>query len=67
MPALDLLKIFSLARRVAEAISDGRLEAAAVKDMTDEQLAEFDTEAYQALKDAQAENERLASEVPVVE
>lgn len=57
----DLIKIFNLARRVAEAIADGRLEASAVKDMSDEQLAEYDTEAYQALKDAQAENERLAN------
>ena len=57
----ELLNIFSLARRIAEAIAEGRLEAAAVKDMTDEQLAEFDTEAYQALVDAQNENERMAN------
>ena len=56
-----VVNIFSLARRIAEAIAEGRLEAAAVKDLTDEQLAEFDTAAYQALKDAQAANERLAN------
>ena len=56
-----VVNIFSLARRIAEAIAEGRLEAAAVKDLTDEQLAEFDTAAYQALKDAQEANERLAN------
>ena len=56
-----VVNIFSLARRIAEAIAEGRLEAAAVKGLTDEQLAEFDTAAYQALKDAQAANERLAN------
>ena len=55
----DINKIFAFARRIAEAIAEGRVEAAAVKDMTDEELAEFDTEAYQALRDAQAENEEL--------
>lgn len=63
---MDWLKAFEFARRIAEAIADGRLEAKAVKTMTDDELAEFDTEAYQALKDAQAENERLAS-TPEVE
>lgn len=57
---MDWIKAIAFARRVAEAIADGRIQAAAVKDMTDEQLAEFDAEAFQALNDAQARNERLA-------
>jgi hypothetical protein len=57
---MDWLKAFEFARRIAEAIADGRVEASAIKDMTDEQLAEFDTEAYQALVDAQQRNEDLA-------
>lgn len=61
---MDILKALALVRRMAEAIAEGRLEAAAVKDMTDDQLATFDTEAYQALMDAQAENERRANETP---
>lgn len=56
-----VVNIFSLARRIAEAIAEGRLEAEAVKDLTDEQLAEYDTAAYQALKDAQKANEDLAN------
>ena len=59
----QLHKIFAFGRRIAEAIADGRLEASRVEDMTDEQLAEFDSEVYQALLDAQAENEALANEV----
>ena len=55
----DINKIFSLARRIAEAIAEGRIEASAIKDMTDDQLAEFDTEAYQTLLDAQKHNEEL--------
>lgn len=61
---MDWLKTFAFARRIAEAIAEGRLEAPAVKNMTDEQLAEFDSEAFTALQEAQAENERLASETP---
>lgn len=61
---MDWLKAFAFARRIAEAIAEGRVEAAAVKNMTDDELAEFDTEAYQALVDVQAENERLAAETP---
>jgi hypothetical protein len=62
---MDWLKALAFARRIAAEIAEGRLEASAVKDMTDEQLAEFDTAAYQALVDAQAENERLAGEAPI--
>lgn len=61
---MDILKTLAFARRIAEAIAEGRIEASTVKNMTDEQLVEFDTEAYQALKDAQAENERLAGSPP---
>lgn len=61
---MDILKALALVRRIAEAIAEGRIEASAVKTMTDEQLAEFDKEAYQALTEAQAENERLANETP---
>lgn len=60
MPDLD--KVFSFARRIAEAIAEGRAEASAVATMTDDELAEFDTEAYQALLDAQARNEDLAGD-----
>lgn len=59
---MDILQALALVRRLAEAIADGRIEAGAVKDMTDEDLATFDTEAYQALVDAQAENESLAGD-----
>lgn len=54
------MKMLAFGRRIAEAIAEGRVEAKAVKDMTDEQLAEFDTSAYQALVNAQADNEQLA-------
>lgn len=56
------LNPFGLARKIAEAIAEGRLEAKNVPDMTDEKLAEFDKEAYQDLLDAQAENERLVAD-----
>lgn len=61
---MDWLKALAFARRIAAEIAEGRLEASAVKTMTDEELATFDTEAYQALVEAQAENERLANETP---
>lgn len=61
---MDWLKAIAFARAIAEAIADGRIEAAEVKNMTDEQLATFDTEAYQGLVAAQAENEELAETVP---
>jgi len=66
---MDLLKVFAFARRIAEAIADGRVDASAIKDMSDEQLAEFDTEAYQALTEAQAKNEQIvaSSSVPPAE
>lgn len=60
----DLSKMFAFARRIASEIAEGRVEASAIKDMTDEQLAEFDTEMFQALKDAQDRNEALANEEP---
>lgn len=58
----DITKIFALARRVAEAIAEGRVEASAIKDMTDEQLAEYDTEVYAALLEAQQRNEALIAD-----
>lgn len=56
----DLIQVFAFARRIAEAIAEGRLEASAVPQMTDEQLAEYDAEVYQGLVAAQERNEDLA-------
>jgi hypothetical protein len=56
---MDITQALSLARRIAEAIAEGRVEAAKVATMTDEELATYDTAAYQALLDAQAANEKL--------
>lgn len=59
------LKMLAFGRRIAEEIAEGRVEASAIKDMTDEQLSEFDAEVFQGLQDALAENKRLASEPPI--
>lgn len=59
---MDITQSLALARRLVEAVAEGRLEAAKVKDMTDDELAAYDTLAYQALVDAQTANDRLAGE-----
>lgn len=58
MPSIqDWLNAFKLARIIAVEIAEGRQEASAVKDMTDEELANFIPEAYEAMKSAQQANE----------
>lgn len=52
--------IFAIIRRYATAIAAGRIEAAQVKDMTDEQLEAFDEKLNAEMKDKQSEAERLA-------
>ena len=59
----DVFRGFELVRRVAEAIADGRVDAAQVSAMTDEQLAEFDTEMYARYLEVQKEREALLSDV----
>lgn len=59
----DVFRGFELVRRIAEAIADGRVEAAQVSTMTDEQLAEFDTEVYQRYLEVQKEREALLNDV----
>lgn len=58
----DIFRGFEIARRVAEAIAAGRIEAAAVGDMTDEQLAEFDKDVYAEYLASQKEREDLLAE-----
>lgn len=64
---MDIINALALARRLMEAVAEGRLEASKVKDMTDDELAAYDTLAYQALLGAQAENERLVGEDPAAD
>lgn len=59
MPQPDVLDILAIVRRYAEAIADGRLNAKRIATMTDDELAEFDTEIYSLLVAKQEEAERL--------
>lgn len=59
MATPDIIKSLALARRLLEAAAEGRLDLNGVKDMSDEELATYDTEAYKELTDAIAENDRL--------
>lgn len=54
------IEIMAIIRRYAEAIADGRIIAKDVPNMTDDQLAEFDTEMYGRLTAKQEEAEQLA-------
>lgn len=51
--------ILAIIRRYAEAIAAGRLEAAQIKGMTDEELAAFDDALNAKMKDEQAKNREL--------
>jgi hypothetical protein len=62
MPQPSVTEILAIIRRYAEAFADGRIDAKAVPSMTDDQLAEFDTQIYTRLLEAQAEAEQLAAE-----
>lgn len=59
----SILEVFALIRRYAEAFAAAGIELKDVKNLTDEQLAELDTEAYNALQRAQAEAEARVAEV----
>lgn len=64
---MEIVKVLAFARRLLEAVADGRLELSKIKGITDEELVTYDAAAYQALVDAQAENERLAAGEVVID
>lgn len=59
----DIFRGFEIARRVAEAIAAGRLEASQVELLTDEQLAEFDKDVYAEYMESQKERDALLADV----
>lgn len=59
---MDWLRAIAFARRLIEEVAEGRLELVDIKNMTDEELAAFDGEAFQGLQDAQNRNEQLAAD-----
>lgn len=65
LASVDILAVLRLARRIALAIADGRVDANAVESMTDEDLAAFDETAAAALEAKQKEAEDLAAAEPV--
>lgn len=64
LASVDILAVLRLARRIALAIADGRVDANAVESMTDEDLAAFDETAAAALEAKQKEAEDLAAAEP---
>lgn len=57
---MDINEVIAIVRRYATAIAEGRIEAKKIKNMPDEELALFDNQLWNALKDAQEKAEKLA-------
>ena len=57
---MDVNNILAIVRRIAEAIAEGRIEASAIKTMSDDELAAYDDELNGILKKKQQEAEALA-------
>ena len=59
---MDVNQVFAIVRRIAEAITDGRLEAKKVAAMSDFEIAAYDGNLFAALTSAQAASEMLGHE-----
>lgn len=57
---MDLNEVLAIIRRYAEAFAEGRIEAKAVKTMSDEELAAFDAALTEQLAAKQREADILA-------